>query len=67
MYGSVGPGELFVIAVIGLFCLIPLAVIIWIGSALRTIRAGQEALLAKLDALERALPRPSPNASRSEG
>jgi hypothetical protein len=58
MFG-IGWPELFLVAVILVVYLIPVVVIVWIVAALRTIRARQETLLGKVDAIERALQRDS--------
>ena len=47
--------EILIVLVLAVSWLIPIAVAIWIVVTLYRLRAGQQAILAKLNALERRL------------
>ena len=53
--GAIGIPELVILLLLSLTWVIPVAVAIWIVVTLYRLRAGQQTILAKLDALERRL------------
>jgi hypothetical protein len=55
---SIGVPELIVAMVAALFWVIPIALAVWVVITLRSIRAGQQAVQLKLDAIERLIERP---------
>jgi|SoiMethySBSTD1v2_1073268.scaffolds.fasta_scaffold09595_9 hypothetical protein len=54
---SIGAPELIVAMVAALFWVIPIALAVWVVITLRKIRAGQQAVQVKLDAIERLIER----------
>jgi hypothetical protein len=57
MFGSIGAPELIVILVIGLFYAVPIAAAVWVIVTLHRLRAGQQAIGTRLEAIERSLQR----------
>ena len=55
MFGSVGMPELIVLLIIGLFYGVPIAGAIWALITLQRIRADQQAMGSRLEAIERLL------------
>jgi hypothetical protein len=53
MFGSVGVPEFVIIAVIGIFCLLPIIAGIWGLVMLIRILSNQQSINARLEALER--------------
>jgi len=54
---SFGVPELMIVLVMGLFWAIPIAFAVWLVATLRRLRAGQQAVQLKLEAIERLLQR----------
>jgi hypothetical protein len=57
--GTVGIPELLILLMFGVFWLVPVAAAIWALVTLYRIRAEQQAVQLKLDAIERLLRQPS--------
>jgi hypothetical protein len=57
MFASIGAPELVVILVIGSFYAVPIAAAVWVIVTLHRIRAGQQAMDTRLEAIERSLQR----------
>lgn len=57
MFASIGAPELVVILVIGLIYVVPIAAAVWVIVTLHRIRAGQQAMDTRLEAIERSLQR----------
>ena len=55
--GPVGVPELLMVVLLAVFWLVPLAAGVWALVTLHRLRAGQDALRSKLDAIERLLQR----------
>jgi TRAP-type C4-dicarboxylate transport system permease small subunit len=55
---SLGIPELAIVLVIAMYWAVPIAFGIWVFVTLRRIRAGQQAVEVKLEAIERLLQRP---------
>jgi sensor domain CHASE-containing protein len=54
---NIGSLELLVIFVMLLMCAIPLVALIWVIVTLARVRSDQKAILERLDAVERSLPK----------
>jgi hypothetical protein len=57
MFASIGAPELIVILVIGLIYVVPIAAAVWVIVTLHRLRAGQQAMDTRLEAIERSLQR----------
>jgi hypothetical protein len=57
MFGRIGVPEIVVLLIMSAFWVIPLVVAVWAIVTLHRVRRDQETLLAKLDVIEKRLPR----------
>ena len=55
--GNIGMPELIIVLMISLVWVVPAAAAVWALLTLHRVRATQETMLMKLDAIERSLPR----------
>lgn len=57
MFGRIGVPEIIVLLIMSAFWVIPLVAAVWAIVTLYRVRRDQETLLAKLDVIEKRLPR----------
>lgn len=57
MFGRIGVPEIVILLIMAAFWVIPLVAAVWAMVTLYRVRRDQETLLAKLDVIEKRLPR----------